>query len=221
MILDHTTVAGNQASVSGGISGDVITLTNSTVTNNLARADNALGIAGGILYNGTGRLTLINSVVSNNAPNGISRRGTFPTKDIVTFDNSIIANNGAQSCIEKEGVSFTGRNISSDNTCGVSALNMLVVDPLLGPLADNGGPTQTRALDRNSPAINATDCRDDHGRPALCRARFEVRHWRVRVRLHDRHTHGQRDRTGRSEDRNRGGRGHREMQPRRDVRPRR
>ena len=158
LILDHSTVAGNQASVSGGISGDVITLTNSTVTNNLARADNALGVAGGILYNGSGRLTLINSVVSNNAPNGISRRGTFPTKDIVTFDNSIIANNGAQSCIEKEGVSFTGRNISSDNTCGVSALNMLVVDPLLGPLADNGGPTQTRALDRNSPAINATDC---------------------------------------------------------------
>jgi len=158
LVLDHTTVVGNAAGVSGGISGDVITLTNSTVTNNVASSQNGFGVGGGIVYNGSGRLTLINSVVSNNAPNGISRRGTFPTKDIVTFDNSIIANNGAQSCIEKEGVSFTGRNISSDNTCGVSALNMLVVDPLLGPLADNGGPTQTRALDRNSPAINATDC---------------------------------------------------------------
>ena len=38
------------------------------------------------------------------------------------------------------------------------ALEVLVVDPLLEPLADNGGPTPTRALDRNSPAINATDC---------------------------------------------------------------
>ena len=35
---------------------------------------------------------------------------------------------------------------------------MLIADPLLGPLANNGGPTQTMALDRNSPAINATDC---------------------------------------------------------------
>ena len=37
---------------------------------------------------------------------------------------------------------------------------LIVADPLLGDLADNGGPTQTRALDRNSPAINATDCSD-------------------------------------------------------------
>jgi hypothetical protein len=158
LVLDHTTVAGNEAGVSGGISGDVITLTNSTVTNNVALADNGFGVAGGILYNGAGGLTLINSVVSNNSPNGISRRGSFPSGIVVTLDNSIISKNGAQSCIEKEGVSFTGRNISSDKTCGTSALNLLVADPLLGPLADNGGPTQTRALDRNSPAINATDC---------------------------------------------------------------
>ena len=37
---------------------------------------------------------------------------------------------------------------------------MIVADPLLGDLADNGGPTQTLALDRNSPAINATECSD-------------------------------------------------------------
>ncbi len=32
-----------------------------------------------------------------------------------------------------------------------------IVDPLLGPLADNGGPTQTHALLPGSPAINAGD----------------------------------------------------------------
>ena len=31
------------------------------------------------------------------------------------------------------------------------------VDPLLGPLADNGGPTLTHALLPGSPAINAGD----------------------------------------------------------------
>ena len=32
-----------------------------------------------------------------------------------------------------------------------------VIDPLLGPLADNGGPTLTHALLPGSPAINAGD----------------------------------------------------------------
>jgi hypothetical protein len=158
LVLDHTTVAGNEAGSHGGISGDVITLINSTVTNNVARAGVGLGIAGGVVYNGTGSLTMINSVVSHNTQGGIARTGTFPSKDLVTFDNSIISNNTPQNCIEKVGIVFTGRNISSDNSCGGGALEVLVTDPLLGPLADNGGPTQTRALDRNSPAINATDC---------------------------------------------------------------
>ena len=158
LVLDHTTVAGNEAGSNGGIRGDVITLINSTVTNNIARAANGLGIAGGIGYNGTGGLTMINSLVSHNSPSGIARFGTFPSKDIVKFENSIIAKNTVQNCLEKEGLTFTGRNISSDNTCGGSALEVLVVDPLLEPLADNGGPTPTRALGRNSAAINATDC---------------------------------------------------------------
>ena len=158
LVLDHTTVAGNEAGSTGGIHGDVITLINSTVTNNVARAQIDLGIAGGIGYNGTGGLTLINSVVSHNSPSGVARHGTFPFKKILTFDNSIIAKNGNQNCLEDIHSAFTGRNISSDDTCGGSALEVLVVDPLLGPLADNGGPTPTRALDRNSPAINATDC---------------------------------------------------------------
>src|SRR5262249_39705808 len=32
------------------------------------------------------------------------------------------------------------------------------IDPLLGPLADNGGPTRTQALAPNSPARDAVDC---------------------------------------------------------------
>ena len=58
------------------------------------------------------------------------------------------------------GFSYEGVNISSDKSCGTPILNMIVANPMLGDLADNGGPTQTRALDRNSPAINATDCSD-------------------------------------------------------------
>jgi hypothetical protein len=44
------------------------------------------------------------------------------------------------------------------------------VDPLLGPLQDNGGPTETHALLPDSPAIDAipvADCTDDAGDPIL------------------------------------------------------
>ncbi|MGB5413308.1 MAG: choice-of-anchor Q domain-containing protein, partial [Polyangiales bacterium] len=43
-----------------------------------------------------------------------------------------------------------------------------VPDPMLGPLADNGGPTETHALEEGSPAINqipAADCVDEEGEP--------------------------------------------------------
>jgi hypothetical protein len=40
---------------------------------------------------------------------------------------------------------------------GFDATDLLNVDPLLGPLQDNGGPTQTMALLPGSPALNAGD----------------------------------------------------------------
>ncbi|HKH35611.1 MAG TPA: choice-of-anchor Q domain-containing protein, partial [Rubrobacter sp.] len=46
--------------------------------------------------------------------------------------------------------------LDSDNTCGFGTSNNSLsgVDPMLGPLADNGGPTETHALLEGSPAIN-------------------------------------------------------------------
>ena len=46
--------------------------------------------------------------------------------------------------------------------CIVSGAAVALVDPHLGPLQNNGGPTQTQALLPGSPAINA-------GNPAGCR----------------------------------------------------
>lgn len=49
-----------------------------------------------------------------------------------------------------------GNNLSTDFSCGfTSASSLSGVDPLLGPLSDNGGPTRTMALLPGSPAINA------------------------------------------------------------------
>jgi hypothetical protein len=49
--------------------------------------------------------------------------------------------------------------LDSDDTCGLDLdLDDLPgIDPMLGPLQDNGGPTETHALLRCSPAIDAGD----------------------------------------------------------------
>ena len=46
--------------------------------------------------------------------------------------------------------------MSTDSSCGLSRKTDLTgLNPMLGPLADNGGPTMTQALPRSSPAVNA------------------------------------------------------------------
>jgi hypothetical protein len=68
-----------------------------------------------------------------------------------------VANNGLSSCygFEYEGT-FTGsNNLADDETCGPGFSVSSSI--LLGPLADNGGPTQTMALLPGSAAIDAGD----------------------------------------------------------------
>ena len=47
-----------------------------------------------------------------------------------------------------------GYNISSDGSLNLTGTSLKNTDPKLGPLADNGGPTLTMALQAGSPAIN-------------------------------------------------------------------
>jgi len=71
------------------------------------------------------------------------------------MNNTIIAGNSGGNCSFAAGSVFGGsHNLQfGDSTCSSAA----VADPLLGPLADNGGPTRTMALGAGSPAIDAAD----------------------------------------------------------------
>ncbi len=176
LTLTNSTISGNTAAQGGGIENrGTLTLTNSTVTGNMSLA------GGGGILNLSGTLTLTNSTVSGNtadgAGGGISNSGeatltnstvsgnaaAFDSGGILHLDgpltlkNSIIAGNSAPDC---DGLAVTslGNNIDGDSTCNLAGPDdQPGVDPLLGPLADNGGPTQTQALLAGSPAINAGD----------------------------------------------------------------
>src|SRR5207249_2498179 len=56
-------------------------------------------------------------------------------------------------------VTSLGHNLigNSSGASGFVASDLLNVNPQLGPLQNNGGPTQTMALLTGSPAINAGD----------------------------------------------------------------
>jgi hypothetical protein len=165
--LINTTVSGNDVTNAGGggirnYPSGIMTLANSTVSGN--DGDFA---PGGILNEGM--LTLTNSTVSGNSnrygfdgvyANGIRSASIGQTQSI----NSIIAaNSNTNYGIENCSGPFVsnGNNLSDDTTCFAAAgTDLVVADAMLGPLQDNGGPTETHDLLDGSPAIDAgsPDC---------------------------------------------------------------
>ena len=148
--VTDSTFAGNSAQVGGGIVNfsHTATVTNSTFSGNIGAGPDG-GEGGGIVNYGT--LTVTHSTFSNNtallAVGGIMNFGTL------TLQNTIVANSTGGNCLNINNGSLVdgGGNLSwPDATCpGLNA------DPLLGPLQDNGGPTETHALLAGSPAIDA------------------------------------------------------------------
>ena len=125
-------------------------VTNSTFSGNSSWSGGG-GISSGGYYRSGSTVNVTNSTFSeNNADNGgIFNNGTLST---LTLKNTIVASSSGVNCINSSGSLVDGGgNLSwPDTTCpGLNA------DPLLGPLQDNGGPTQTQALLPGSPAIDA------------------------------------------------------------------
>ncbi len=163
ILLDKSTVSGNMANDGGGIytNGAELILSNSTVSGNSATND-----GGGIAANNGTSVEIYNSTLSDNAASSGDGGGIYLgglSANYVGMYNSIIANSSGADCYQNGShtIESDAHNIIEDGTCSTLALN---VDPNLGPLADNGGPTFTHALLSGSPAIDAGDnliCEDN------------------------------------------------------------
>ena len=152
LVLENSAVYGNSSLEGTAIDGGDITLINSTVSDNVATrpATQQYGAVQG------DTIVLINSAVTNNGDAGV-----VSIAGLITLRNSILAGNARDNChkyFSTVTIVREGKNISDDDKCGGPG-EIIIDDPKLGPLADNGGPTLTRALLTGSPAINAaTDC---------------------------------------------------------------
>jgi CSLREA domain-containing protein len=168
--MARSTVSGNVATSGGGggigiLNGAAATVTNSTVSGN--RADGRSGFGGGVVTAGT--LTLDSVTVANNTAvaGGVYQSQIQGSTPVTTIRDTIVAGNTGGDCAGVAAIiaAWQGNhNLDQDGTCGFSAVgDKPGVNPLLGALANNGGPTNTHALAATSPARNAGD-------PANCQA---------------------------------------------------
>jgi predicted outer membrane repeat protein len=146
LTVSNSTLSGNSANYGGGgIYTDrsrTVTLTNVTLTDNRS----GTGGAGGGLFVGSGLPVLHNTLIAGNF-----RGATGTTRDDVS---GALDPNGDYNLIG-DGSGMTGlSNGVNGNQVGSASIP---INPLLGPLQDNGGPTFTHALMPGSPALNAGD----------------------------------------------------------------
>jgi hypothetical protein len=138
---DITTSGANQYQVFLVESGAKLTLSNLTV----AAGSSTSG--GGIFNSGT--LEVSNSTFSGIRANG---GGINEWLGTATLKNTIVTNSpSGGNCLGT--ITNGGYNLDSGTSCGFPTENSSK-DPLLGSLADNGGPTKTHALLAGSPAID-------------------------------------------------------------------
>jgi hypothetical protein len=153
--VSNNTVIGLQGS--GINTVGALTLNNSTVSGNT-------GGGYGAIYTFVGTVVLNNSTITNN-----DSYGFMGVEGDISLQNTIIAGNGTSGdCYNDiDGYSGTvtslGYNLIGDRTgCTFvpttgdqAGTHSQPINPVLGPLQDNGGPTRTHALSGASPALNA------------------------------------------------------------------
>gem|GEM_PF-3504701 len=165
LILTNSTISNNTANDDGGglwfYSDDAgFVIKNTTISNNTATNN------GGGIFNqySDGPDNIDNSsIVQNQADYGGGLSSTLSFASDMTIRSSIVSGNTATTAGSDVGgdatfyfeFSVLGDDTDVGNiTVTDNGFNQLGVDPLIGALTDNGGPTETHALMPGSPAIN-------------------------------------------------------------------
>ncbi|MEQ1644609.1 MAG: choice-of-anchor Q domain-containing protein, partial [Pyrinomonadaceae bacterium] len=153
-IITNSTISGNSAVLFGGGLYGAFTVTNSTIHGN------STSNAGAGFSVSTGQtLTINNSTIAGNTASG-QGGGVQNSGGTVNSSSSIFAGNTATTGPDFSGtLTSQGYNlIGNDAGTTISGGTNDIVNPaggaLLGPLANNGGPTLTQALLPGSPAVD-------------------------------------------------------------------
>ena len=172
VLVASSTVSANTATESsGGAAGaggianfdGTMTVVNSTVSGNAT-----LGGRGGGVYNeatpgfeGLSSLSLVSSTIAANGPGAAGANvHNAGMRAPLRFRSTIVSDpRGGENCGSAGGgiraIASQGYNLVDDADCNMTApTDQPHADPLLGLLADNGGPVPTHALSPASPAVD-------------------------------------------------------------------
>jgi fibronectin-binding autotransporter adhesin len=164
LLIEYSTLSGNMAGSGGAVSSShvgaagTLTIRDSTISGNSA-SDTGGGID---LVDFNGTLRVQNSTITGNTANNKGGAiGLVYGSGVVAIDSSILSADSAPAGPELSIGSVTVNASMIGSASGVTTFtgdaftnSHIGVDPLLGPLANNGGSTQTRALLAGSPAID-------------------------------------------------------------------
>ncbi|MGA9421772.1 MAG: choice-of-anchor Q domain-containing protein, partial [Rhodanobacteraceae bacterium] len=162
--IDKTTISGNVAQAGGGLA--MVGSETSTVRSSTVSGNRASFIVGGILsaapldvQNST---IAFNQAAATNNLNAIADVGLAMGAATANLQSSIVANNQVYLSPVPRDISAygSGASISGNSNLVTFAdtpmpADTIYADPLLYPLSNNGGPTETHALQDTSPAIDA------------------------------------------------------------------
>jgi hypothetical protein len=172
MEVNNSTLTGNSATYGGGgifnvpyISAQaVLQISNSTISNDSAQTGG--GVDNESNDDGTAIAQISKSTFSGNSASGLGGGSLFNSAQgygsaVVYLDDAILQAGVTGGNILNQGgiVISDGYNLSSDSCGGflTGPGDQTNIEPMLGPLQNNGGPTLTHALLPASPAIDAGD----------------------------------------------------------------
>src|SRR5919108_3177152 len=161
-----STIAGNHALHGGGIDfANSAHVVSSTVSGNVAGGPGVTGSGGGIHGSGNGSVPLSSSDITGNQAFNSSLSGAGIDSMEALFVSTIVAGNFAHTTDQSgqalancaQAGSSSGSNLSDGTDCFIAGTgDQQGVPVLLGPLTDNGGPTDTQAVLPSSLALDAS-----------------------------------------------------------------
>ena len=150
-----TTIDHNTADVGGGMYIGSIGNSSSVIVQTTISSNTANRYSGGLITQGT--TTIANSTIAFNTGGLNGQGGGFTAVDSskkITLQASIVADNVPLDVYANQTIDGSNNIVKTKSANAVLPADTIKSDPLLGPLAYNGGITRTHAPDAASPAID-------------------------------------------------------------------
>ncbi len=148
LFTGNTAVNGGGGGIAGV--GGTLNVYNSTIDSNTATN------GGGVYHDTAGTVALLNDTITSNTANGDVGAGPVGGGG---DSGGVESLNGTTTTAKNTIIALNSAGTNADDNAGVtdSGNNLVGTDPQVNSLANNGGPTKTRSLKVNSPALDAGD----------------------------------------------------------------